>query len=374
MSTSRRRSAFAIAAGATLVYFIVGLSVAASSGGPVWFVQFGMEDHRVNQWAQGVLAPDKVVTPMLQPHDGVRFWILARDPLLLQADTETYLDHPIYRARRIAYPLAASPFRLFGEHALLWGLFTVNLGTVFVGTYLTAQLADVVGGRPGGGLAFACNPCVLVGVLLDLSDPLMIAALVGVLLALRRGRFALATLAAVVAVMTREVAFLGILGMAVGMVGQPIRRRLALVAVPTTAMAAWSVYLALRLDRASAPENFTLVPFGGWIEAYRTGWAPLGKWDEFLAALLIAAAGVAVLLRWAKTRSLEMWCSVGFCLLLPFVTTVVMLNPTNSSRILGPAVTLLAIDLMSNRKPRPWPRLGGLRLIRRGNAPEPAAT
>lgn len=347
--------------------------MAANNGGPVWFVQFGIQDEQVNEWAQEVLAPDEVVKPMLQPHDGVRFWILARDPLLVEPETEAHLDHPTYRARRIAYPLLASPFHVFGERALLWALFAVNLGVVFVGTYLTAQLGVAVGGSPRAGLAFAFNPSVLVGVLLDLSDPLMIAALVGMVLAIRRDRFGLAVVAASVAVLTREIAFVGVLGVAVGLVGKPIRQRLMLVGAPLAAVAVWSGYLALRLDGTSSPENFTAVPLVGWVDAYRTGWAAFGKWDEFAAALLIAAAGVAVVLRWARTRSLELWCSIGFCLLLPFVTTVVMLNPTNSARIIGPAITLLVVDRFSNRPPSPWPDLH-LQLGSRRRRSEPVAT
>lgn len=356
-SQSHRRAPLVLAAIATLAYLVAGVAVAASNGGPVWFVQFGIQDEQVNDWAQEVLAPAEVVKPMLQPHDGVRFWILARDPFLTEPETEAHLDHPTYRARRIVYPLIASPFHVFGEQALLWALFGVNLGVVFVGTYLTAQLAVAVGGSPRAGLAFAFNPSVLVGVLLDLSDPLMIAALVGMLLAIRRDRFGLALVGATVAVLTREIAFVGVLGVAIGLVGKPVRQRLMLIAAPLAAMAIWSGYLALRLDSTSSPENFTAVPLGGWVDAYRNGWAAFGKWDEFAAALLIAAAGVAVGVRWARTRSMELWCSIGFCLLLPFVTTVVMLNPTNSARIIGPAITLLVIDRFSNRPPSPWPDL-----------------
>ncbi len=348
-----------LAAVATLVYLVTGVAVAARNGGPAWFVQFGIEDPQVNDWASQVLGRDDIVKPMLQPHDGVRFWILARDPFLTDPDTEPHLDHPAYRARRIVYPLAASPFHVFGEEALLWGLFVVNLGVVFAGTYLTGLLAMAVGGPARAGLAFAANPVVLVGVLLDLSDPLMIAALVGMLLAIQRDRYGVAALAAVVAALTREIAFLGVVGVAIGLVGQPLRRRVGLVAAPLTAMGAWSVYLTLRLDGMSAPDNFTAIPLAGWVDAFRRGWAPLGKWDEFAAALLVAAAGIVVVNRWAKTRSPELWCSVGFALLLPFVTSVVMLNPTNSTRILGPSITLLAVDLFSNRSCRPWPNVHG---------------
>ena len=143
--------------------------------------------------------------------DGQYFWILARDPFLLNPqEIATWLDRPVYRAQRIGYPAFAAPWRLFGERSLLWGLLLGNIAVVAIGSYLTARLAICLGFPARTALAFAFNPGVIFSTMFDLCDALALAATVGALYAaVTRQRLALACFSAV-AGLTKEPAVLAL--------------------------------------------------------------------------------------------------------------------------------------------------------------------
>ncbi len=101
--------------------------LAATRGGPAWFVKFGT-DSAITGYGRSVLGAD-VAVPFDEAQDGAQFWTLARDPFLRDDPfSEQILDRPAYRAQRIAYPWLAAPWRLGGEQALLWGLVVDECG------------------------------------------------------------------------------------------------------------------------------------------------------------------------------------------------------------------------------------------------------
>ena len=130
------------AAGGALVFVLV---LAASQGGPQWFVHFGRSEAATTPYAREVLGDD-LLTPEEQGHDGAMFWMLARDPLLLDAEImATHVDRPVYRSQRMLYPLVSAPWRLLGESGLFWGLVLTNVALIGVGTYWSARLAVSIG-------------------------------------------------------------------------------------------------------------------------------------------------------------------------------------------------------------------------------------
>lgn len=113
----------AVELGIHLVLVAVGLAWA--EGKPEWFVHFGRE-YPALPLAKQVLGPDLLV-PHDDGHDGQSFWVVARNPLLLQGETTLapYLDRPVLdlalnalRAIAPIFPLLALDIvRQDGGHA-----------------------------------------------------------------------------------------------------------------------------------------------------------------------------------------------------------------------------------------------------------------
>ncbi len=346
-----RRAALVVGLVSVGIYLVVVAILAVTHGGNAeWFVKFGT-DSVITNYGREILGPDLVV-PFHESLDGTSFWVQARDPLLVDpGPMETYTDRPQYRADRMLYPTLAAPFRLAGEQGLVWGLVIVNLGVVFAGGYLTARLAQRIGGPTAAGYAFAANPLVLASVVLDVADALAVAALVALVLAVRRERWGWAVLAGVAAVLTKEAGILVIAAVALGASSASLRRRLTLVGVPALVLAAWAAYVRIRVDsRTAGIEEVTVVPFGGFSQAWRLAWAPQGDWGAaFVAGLLVVVAAVIVV-RWWQRRTLELWAALPFALLVPFLSGQVVHVGTNSVRAIGPSLTFLVLDVLAERE------------------------
>ncbi|MBA4064627.1 MAG: hypothetical protein C0501_13120 [Isosphaera sp.] len=359
---SRRAALGWAAVGLAAHLALAGGALVRAGGDPAYFVHFGT-DYPAFPLARAALGDDLHATRGMG-HDGQAFWLLARDPLLRDTDAVRHLDYPVYRAQRVGYPAVASAWHLGGERALLWGLLAANLAAVFAGGYAAARLAAAVGGPARAGLAFALNPGVAAGTLLGVSDVLMLAVLLGCLLAVRRGRPGWAVAAGCLAVLTKQVALAGLVGVAVLAPDVPRRTRVLLVLVPAAAAAAWAVYVDHRLGSAGplggAPV-FT-APFAGYAEAYRTVWLPAGNWGHaVVAGLVLVAAGVA-LGRVVRRRTLVLAAAVPFACLVPFFRADVLDLALNPLRVAAPLVTLLLIDLAAGgRGPRRVPSRVALR-------------
>ena len=178
--TSARVAAVRASAIGVAAYVVWVTTVLATHGAdPSWFVRFGVD---AKQTMLGRQVLGSVITHPGIGADGQLFWILARDPLLLHPQqTAAWLDRPIYRAQRVAYPALAAPWRLFGERSLLWGLLLENISLVAIGSYFTARLAIASGLPARTALAFAFNPGVIFATMFDLSDVLALAATVAAL-------------------------------------------------------------------------------------------------------------------------------------------------------------------------------------------------
>jgi hypothetical protein len=335
---------------AVAIYAVIVVVFVIPQGGRAdWFVKFG-DSGAMTDYGRQVLGPD-LATPYDEGQDGTRFWFQARDPLLGDATAfNHYIDVPTYRAQRVLYPLLAAPFRIGGEQALVWGLVLVNLGAVFVGTLFTSLLASELGAPRRAAYAFALNPVVIVAFMLDLADILAAAAVIAMVYLVRRDRWGWAIVAAVAAVLAKETSLLPVLGVAIVARG-PAARRVGLAVVPGAIAAAWALVVRIRLGwPPSATDNFTLVPFAGYVDSYVHGWSVTGRYSEMLVALGIAAVGVWVIVRfWHRRTSLELAACVPLVVLIPFLSAGVLYRDINSVRAIGPVITLLALDVFAGR-------------------------
>jgi hypothetical protein len=337
--------------GFTAHLIFVASMLAAHQGDPSWFVRFGVD---APQTILGRRVLGEVVTHPGDGADGQYFWTFARDPFLLHPrETAAWLDLPVVRAQRLAYPALAAPWRMFGERGVLWGLMLENLAAVAIGSYLTARLATRLGLPARAGLAFAFNPGVIFAMMFDLCDALALAATVGALDAAVSKRRVTMVLFSVLAGLAKEPALLalGAVSFVTGFGAKEVRPPLdrltrALLVIPAAlAVGAWALYIRIRLEWPPyGVDNFAL-PFVGFFRAWQMRWAVEGRFlDIFVAGALLVAVG-AVIVLFARRRTLLLAAALPYALLVPVLGVPIMLFTNNALRAFAPAFTFLWIEI-----------------------------
>jgi hypothetical protein len=319
-------------------------------GDPAWFLHFGYGS-RERPLALRILG-DNLITPYEDGHDGPRFWLLSRDPFLLRpGEASAYLDRPAYRAQRIAYPILAAPWRLGGEHTLLWGLIVTNLAVVFAGSWVAVLLARKLGAPERASLAYGLNPAVISAVLLDTADAMMITFLLFALLAGLRRRWGWFAFGATIACLAKEQALLGVGTALLLWPGVPWRVRVRSLALPLTAVGAWALYVRWRLDWPAADIQEFAPPLWGYLDAYRRGWRYFGNWADTLVAVALWPLAAVVVGAWWRRRSPMLAAALPSALIVPFLSAQVVDLAHNALRAVGPALTLLPLDLYARHRP-----------------------
>lgn len=348
VATDRHAVLAAVVAACVLV-----VAVAAGTGDDAgWFLHLG-ETGPALERARELLGGD-IDVPHRIGHDGASFWALARDPLLTDpAATSALLDRPAYRARRIGYPLLASPWRLGGEQALLWGLVLTNIAAVGVGGWALARLRGADRTSPPLALGLATlSPAVLVALLFDLADAVALAALfLAAVFAERRPGVVLVLASATVG-LTRESYAIGLAGLAALAPGLDRRTRVLVIAPAVVAAAAWTAYVQARLgDDGGGIRELTLVPFDGWVDAWQRTWSPADDWGSALASVLLLVAGATVVALLVRRRTPLLAMAAPFALSLPFLTIHVIELPHNLVRATGPMIAALILEATSRPAP-----------------------
>lgn len=133
-------------------------------------------------------------------YDGQFAYQIARDPL----NGWTRTDVPAYRYQRILYPMAARVLALGNAELIPWALIIINLAALAAGTFITEEILAHYGASRWYALAFGLNAGILMGVRLDLTEPLAYGlAQAGVLLLLKE-RSNAAVIAFALAALTKE--------------------------------------------------------------------------------------------------------------------------------------------------------------------------
>jgi hypothetical protein len=201
--------------------------------------------------------------------DGQQFYAIARDPWHPEAVAAS-LDNPRYRYQRPLLPVLGWLLHPFGGgRGLVYALVLVNLLGLFGGGIALGSISLRLRGPPWVAGLFPLLPGGLWSLFDGVADGLAVAlSLVTVVLFLDR-RVALATAAAVAAVLARETAILVPLALALA-----TRRRshLGLVAAPAAALALSFLVVRLAVPAGGLPHEGLVLPFTGLVDALRHRW------------------------------------------------------------------------------------------------------
>jgi hypothetical protein len=235
-------------------------------------------------------------------HDGQQFYVVARSVTDLQ-QLDGNVDRPLYRARRILFPLLASP--LPAGPPTVWAMLAISLGAVGMAGVAAGRLARRVGGPVWLGLAVALTPALLISVRATLGDALAFSlALWGVVLWRRHLGWAVVLFA--LAALARETTL--VVPAACFVVGDR-RQRLALLA-PFAAYGGWALAVGrLVTDHSSGASTSPLadalrqfaLPFQAWRDL------GLGSTTVQLALLLSAASLVSAWVLRQRLPELSLW-------------------------------------------------------------------
>jgi hypothetical protein len=160
-------------------------------------------------------------------YDGQFAYQIARDPANGWAKT----DVPAYRYQRIGYPLVARVLALGNVDLVPWMLIAVNVIALAAGTWCTEEILTHYGASRWYALTYGLNAGTLMGVRLDLTEPLAYGlAQAGVLLLLKN-RSNAAAMAFAVAALTKETTLMFAAGTVLALAAQRDWRRAITVSV-----------------------------------------------------------------------------------------------------------------------------------------------
>lgn len=273
-------------------------------------------------------------------HDGQQFYVVARHPFDPAAAGDA-VDTAAYRYRRILFPLLARGLSPTGGRATIAAFFALSMAGVALGALALRSL----GGPRWLPLTAALSPAAVTSLNLSLSDALGAGLALAAVAAATRRRFALAVALATSAALTRETFLLVAVALAFTP-GTSRRWRAAAVAVPAAAVAAWTAFLALRLDSPATEDGAAqlAVPFTGWLSGHTNA-------ASFVMGLL--AAGLLALGAWrCRARAPHVAVAlVAQLVLLVCLSELVAFNWVNAVRTAAPLLPLAVWAVVDRREP-----------------------
>jgi hypothetical protein len=318
------------------------------------FVLFGQ------QWVQFTHPPRGALINSPGGYDGQFFYIQAKDPLVLRAQTVAAFRgaNEAFRLQRVAYPALAWVLAAGRQSALPWSMLALNVLVVLLITGGFAVYARDRGWSAWWALAVGLLAGFLTGTLRDLSDPLAVASALGGLMMWRGGRRWWAAALLTVAVLAREPMTLALLAIAVdaglrwwrtrgepGGSARALREAWPPVVVPALVFFGWQAYVDARYGANVAGTSLAyLPPFVG--VAREVGHAfddPSLRdtlWDlAYLALMMAGIVAAAQLVRRRVTAASVAALLFGLSLLV-----LVFGDPWSYTRLSAPmfAVLLLA--------------------------------
>ena len=343
---------------AAVLGLIVWSQLAVRGGNLTVFVVFG------RMFASALHPPAATLLNTATGYDGQFFYVQALDPLLLHDATVHALSiaGAAFRLQRMAYPALAYLLAGGQASAVPFGMLAVNVWSLLGLTAAVATYAAHRGRSSLWALALALMPGMLLPVFRDLSDPLAVAALVAGVIWWRDGRRWPAAIALTVAVLTREVMIIALVGVTAEAAVRAwharreshgargvARRAWPVIVLPATAFIAWQAYVAIRIGGLPGHANLGL-PFANLIQEAR--WSLAGRpplyaaWDIAYLLLILAAVGIAFWSAWRRlTVTSAAAAAIAIGVLVPSFGDI-----WSDTRLSAPLFALLLIEGLEHRR------------------------
>ena len=353
MTTRSRAQAWIVGIVGLAISSVVVLRILIPNGmDPTTFLTLGAKAPEQTEYARRLLG-DVATRPNLG-HDGRFFFAQSNDPLYLQPEQHAaFLDRPVYRAQRMLFPLIAGGFGLFPPGVVVWSMLVTNLLAMCVGALLAARLAIRWGASPWLGLAVPLNIGLILELQIDGAGVVAYACGVGAIYALVTDRLWAATLLFAAAALSRESMLVFAVGVFVLLWLEHRTYLWRLVSVPLLAMAAWHIYIRLRLAGVSGVgvrlENFA-PPFVGM-------WQALHYWAMEASALVAGMAILVIVVAFTvlaiRSRLPIAWGALPFVGLATILSVYTWRYPLDIARAMAPVFTaapfLLAVPERGKR-------------------------
>lgn len=281
-------------------------------------------------------------------HDGQATFAVGLDPWL--REPVTLLDEPSYRYRRILLPMVASAFGLIDGRGLLFSLLAVNVlgfAATALGTVMIGQLR-----RQSGWVLLGAVLNVGLWLSLQITSPDVLAmglATMGLALALR-AQHVPAVLLLAAGALAKEVYLLVPIAIAAWLWFDRHNRKAAVAyLLPILPLAAWSAFLAIRLEENAATGVALDWPLLGLLKAGTAFWVTVDWRDLVFTILSLAIVAVAV---FATARSAN---SLWRYLILPWIFLALVSSHwvwdfgNNSLRVVAPLLTFAILCLADKR-------------------------
>jgi hypothetical protein len=273
-------------------------------------------------------------------HDGKFFFAQANDPFYLEPEVHAaVLDDPIYRGQRMLYPSIAGGFGLFPPGVVVWVMLVTNVLALAIGTILAARIAISLGGSSWLGLSVPLNVGLIYELEIDGAGVVAYVCCLAALVALARDEPWLAAAWLAAGALGREVMLAFAFGLFLLIWRSERRWEWRLLVVPVGVLAAWSVYLRIRLSgipgTGGAPANFA-PPLQGFFEALE---AWISEPRDLLLNVAIVVAVLAFTVLALRSRSPIAWGALPFVALSLVLSVNVWREPFDFSRILAPVLT-----------------------------------
>ncbi len=274
-------------------------------------------------------------------YDGQFAYQIARDPI----NAPRFLDVPAYRYQRILYPLIARALAL-GQAALVpWSLIAVNWLALTAGTVLLEEILVGRGASRWYALSYGLFAGTLMGVRLDLTEPLAYALALGAVLAHERGHGRGAAALLALAALTKETTLIVAAGFWLSFLLARRWRDLTEWAVIVGApFAAWQVFLRVWLGEWGVGSGGALATPFEWIP-YRGLWslAAINARAFALVALVVTPLALLPALAALIAAGRDLWrgdvhplvCILLMnALVIPFMPQSTMREPLGMLRLI----------------------------------------
>jgi hypothetical protein len=280
-------------------------------------------------------------------HDGQSFYVIAREPMHLK-DAARWTDRPRYRLQRILLPvLAWATHTQGGGRGLvvsLWCWAAVGVALTGIGA---ASLAQALGASDRAvdrlALLVPLLPAALATLDLTVADELGIGLVVCALGLDAHGKKRSALATAVLAVLTKEVALLVLLGWALRH-GRPALVRL--VAAPAAVAVSW--WLVLRVWFWGSHEQvYEFSFFRGLVESVRIWWHGDARISGAVVVVTVVLGIVAVARRGVR-HPLGPVVAIQLAF-VPFLSAIVLAGDWNGTRATAPLLLFAIVALATPR-------------------------